>query len=327
MRQITTLLVITMMFVTGGCRKTTTANLASYDANITSRSAPPPASAARVSESAQGTIGKLAADEEQVKRAFLDSANPAESSTRFTERKIIRNAEMTIETGSPNDDQRKIAAIAEKNGGFVVTSESSENQGRAQSSPSTTVTVVARVPASKFGEAVDEIHRIGGRILREKIAGQDVTEEFIDIEARIRTKRALEAQFLEIMKQARKVSDALEVQTQLAEVRTEIERFEGRRRFIENQSSLSTITVTLLTPTPIVVATTSGFSYGVKSAFGDGLDTAAEILLGIIRFVIVMIPVIVFILLPGWLLFRWLRRYVSWPKKPAPAMGITDQTE
>ena len=77
-----------------------------------------------------------------------------------------------------------------------------------------------------------------------------MTEEYIDLEARLRAQRALEAQFLEIMKTANKVSDALEVQRELANVRSEIERVEGRRRFLENQSSLSTIKVVLQTPAP-----------------------------------------------------------------------------
>ena len=87
-----------------------------------------------------------------------------------------------------------------------------------------------------------------------KISGQDVSEEYLDLEARLRTKKALEAQFLEIMKQARKVQDALDVQSQLADVRTEIERLEGRRRFLENQAALSTITTTLQMPQPIIAA-------------------------------------------------------------------------
>src|SRR6185295_6582072 len=103
---------------------------------------------------------------------------------------------------------------------------------------------------------------------QEKVSGQDVSEEYLDLEARIRSKKALETQFLEIMKQARKVSDALEVQGELADVRTEIERFEGRRRFLENQSTLSTITATLQMPAPLVVATTTGFSHSIKEAFG-----------------------------------------------------------
>jgi len=245
----------------------------------------------------------------------LSAAGSSQASSQAMEHKIIRNAELTIELDAPEEAQRRIAAIAEKHGGFVVNSESRQNDGNAQSAPRTSINVVARVPAAKFGEAVEEIQQAGGSVLHRKITGQDVTEEFIDLEARIRAKHALESQFLEIMKRAQKVSDALEVQSQLAEVRGEIERMEGRRRFLENQAALSTITITLQTPAPIVAATTGGFWHGIKLAFGDGLDTSAEIVLGLIRFVIVMIPVVVLILLPLWLVVRWLRRRVEWPKR------------
>ncbi|MEO6723874.1 MAG: DUF4349 domain-containing protein, partial [Blastocatellia bacterium] len=238
-------------------------------------------------------------------------------SSHAVEHKIIRNAELTLELDSPEEAQRRIAAIAEKYGGFIVNSESRRNDGNQQTAPRISINVIARVPAAKFAEAVAEIEQTGGSVLHRKITGQDVTEEFIDLEAQIRAKRALESQFLEIMKRAQKVSEALEVQTQLAEVRGEIERLEGRRRFLENQAALSTITVTLQTPAPIVAATTGGFWHGIKLALGDGLDTSAEIVLGLIRFVIVMIPVALLILLPLWFVVRWLRRRVEWPKRAA----------
>jgi uncharacterized protein DUF4349 len=258
----------------------------------------------------------------QVQEVLLDSAGAAQAFMR----KVIQNAEMTIETDKPSEGQQKIGVIAEKHGGFVVISESKHNEAASQNVASTVVNVVVRVPAQKFQTALDEIRAVGGRILHEKSSGQDVTEEYIDLEARIRTKRALEAQFLEIMKQARKISDAMEVQTQLAEVRTEIERLEGRRRFLENQSALSTINVTLHTPTPVVAAATRGFVYDLKAAFGDGMDIGAGIFLGIIQFVIVMIPVTLFIVAPAWFVFKWLRRRIPWPAKAAAA-SATDPGE
>src|SRR5438552_15457004 len=107
-----------------------------------------------------------------------------------------------------------------------------------------------------------------------------------------------------MMKQAHKVSDALEVQSQLAEVRTEIERLEGRRRFLENQSSLSTITVTLQTPLPVAAATTYGFLHSFKEAFGDTIDVGTAIILGLIRLIAMLIPVLLLIVLPVGLLRR-----------------------
>ncbi|HEV7844460.1 MAG TPA: DUF4349 domain-containing protein, partial [Pyrinomonadaceae bacterium] len=162
------------------------------------------------------------------------------------------------------------------------------------------------VPAAQFDAAINEIRGAGSRVAQDKVTTQDVTEEYIDLEARIRAKQALEAQFMEIMKQARTVQDALEVQRQLSDVRAEIERYEGRRRFLENQTSLSTINVTIQPPSQIVSST--GFFYSVKRAFGDGLDVAALITLGLVRVFIALLPILIFIVLPIYLVVRFLVR-------------------
>jgi hypothetical protein len=235
------------------------------------------------------------------------------------ERKIIRDAEINIEVDSPTEGQRKLAAIAEAHGGFVVTSESRLQGGGASSAhPSEIVSVQMRVPATRFDAAIAEMRAIGKRVTAEKITGKDVTEEFIDLDARLRAQRALEAQFLEIMKRAGKVSDALEVHSQLAGVRTEIEQIEGRRRFLENQAALSTIKATLQPPAPLVSANTSGFLHGIREAFGDGVDIAAEIILGIIRFGIALLPVLLLIILPLALIWHFLLRPRFRRRRPKP---------
>ncbi len=91
-----------------------------------------------------------------------------------------------------------------------------------------------RVPSEKFDETLNEIRKNSNRVIVETVKGEDVTEEFIDIEARLKTKKALEEQFLEIMKRSNSVEEALNVQRELAEVRGEIEQIEGRKRFLEN---------------------------------------------------------------------------------------------
>jgi hypothetical protein len=226
----------------------------------------------------------------------LNQADSANAASQAMERKIIRNANLTVEVTSPAESQRKIASIAESHQGFVVTSESTQRTTEDTSKPAITVNLIVRVPAAQFNQAMEEVRATGLRVIQEKITGQDVTEEFMDLEARIKNQKALEAQFLEIMKRAGKVEEALNVQRELAEVRTGIEKLEGRRRFLENQASLSTISVTLQSPTQIVNA--AGFWYGIKSAFSDGVDVAAAIVLFLIRAVIALLPVLVFIFLP-----------------------------
>ncbi len=275
----------------------------------------------------EGTIGKIApaakapqpSDQAATSPVSLQAADNIQNQPQLTERKIIRNGEMILESDDPTEGQRKIASLAESLGGFVVTSEFKQNDARVLNKPSQIVIVTVRVPAPQFDAAVQAIRQTGSRVLSDKTTGQDVTEEYIDLEARIRAKKALEAQFLEIMKRASRVSDALDVQEQISEVRSQIESLEGRRRFLENRAALSTIAVTLQTPTPVVTATTRGFWYDVKRAFGDGIDTAAAIITGLIQFVIVLLPIAIFIGLPGFFLLRFLFRRIKWrPRKKEP---------
>ena len=243
--------------------------------------------------------------QQQVSLKQADDANVA---SQAIERKIIRNANLTVEVTSPTDSQRKIVSIAESHQGFVVTSESTQRTTEDKTKPEIIVNLVVRVPATQFNQTMEEIRAIGARVIQEKVTGQDVTEEFMDLEARIKNQKALEAQFLEIMKRAGKVEEALDVQRQIAEVRTEIEKLEGRRRFLENQASLSTINVTLQPPTQIVNA--AGFWYGIKSAFSDGVDVAAAIVLFLIRAVIALLPLLIFIVLPIALITRFVIKRV-----------------
>jgi len=246
----------------------------------------------------------------------LNNVTAADTASQAFDRKIIRNANLTIEVTSPADIQRRIVSIAESHQGFVVTSEATQRTGD-KTKPEMTVNLVVRVPAAQFNAAMEEIRGVGQRMIQEKVTGQDVTEEFMDLEARIKNQKALESQFIEIMKRAGKVDDALSVQRELAEVRTDIEKLEGRRRFLENQASLSTINVTLQPPTPIVNAT--GFWYSVRSAFSDGMDVASGVVLFVIRAVIALVPIIVLIVLPLSLIVKFGIKVFGKRFKRAPA--------
>ena len=110
------------------------------------------------------------------------------------------------------------------------------------------------------------------------------------------------------MKQARKVEDALEVQSQIADVRTDIEKLEGRKRFLENRSSLSTITVNIQTPKPMMVVSTTGFGRTLRDAVSESLEVASGLVVFFVRLVIVLVPVLVLVVLPSGLVFRYLMR-------------------
>jgi hypothetical protein len=237
----------------------------------------------------------------------LNKSETAEQISAATYRKIIRNADLTIEVASPTETQSKVVSIAEAHGGFVVNSEAKQRDNGDATNRTLDIKLMVRIPEDQFGAVLDKVRGLANNRNEEKVTGQDVTEEFIDLEARIKTQRALETQFLQIMKQAGTIEDALAVQRQIAEVRTEIEKLEGRKRFLENRSSLSTIVVNILAPNPIAVNTT-GFGRSVRDAVSESVDLGAEIVLFLVRFVIVMIPITLLLLLPGGLILRYFIR-------------------
>jgi hypothetical protein len=237
----------------------------------------------------------------------FDQVNRAVSIEAALDRKIVRDANLTIEVTSTTDAQQRVTSIAETFGGFVVTSEAKQRENNEPAKRTVDIKLVVRVPSNQFNAALEQIEKLANNIPERNVSGQDVTEEFIDLEARIKTQKALELQFLEIMKQAGKVADALEVQRQIAEVRTDIEKLEGRKRFLESRSSLSTITINIQTPMPIVVSA-SGFGHTVRDAVSESIDLATGIVLFFVRFVIVTAPVFVLVILPAGLLALYFRR-------------------
>ena len=264
---------------------------------------------------------KIAAVPERKSNADIGSTASAEQKRRDepapsidarpTDRKIIRNAELDLEAESPEDAQRKITSIAELKGGFVVDSKQSTSEITSNSRDIVSVTV--RVPSERFSETLSDIRNVSTRVVLETVKGQDVTEEFIDIEAQIRAKKALEQQFMEIMKRANTVNEALTVQGQLADVRGDIERVEGRKRFLENQSSLSTIKIRVQTA-KVFAAQSAGFGERLSNSFMDGADVAFNFLLGLVTVIVAVLPFGLFIGLPAFLLFRYVWKRQMQPR-------------
>ncbi len=245
---------------------------------------------------------------DQTEKVALTQLDKAGETTEAADRKIIRNAEITIEVPSTTDAQHQVTSIAETHGGFVVTSEAKQRESNDPAQRTLDIKLVVRVPSNQFGRAFDDIKKLAGNTPSENVTSQDVTEDFIDLEARIKTQKALEVQFLEIMRQANEIADALEVQRQIAEVRTDIEKLEGRKRFLENRSSLSTINVNIQTPKPVIAITETGFRQSLREAVSDSISLASDLVLFFARFLIMMAPVALFVLLPSGLMIRYLWR-------------------
>ncbi len=112
-----------------------------------------------------------------------------------------------------------------------------------------------RVRAENFDQAMAALHNLADDVRSESTSGQDVTEEYVDLNARLTNLQAAEAQLLKLMEQAGDVSDILAVQQELVQTRGEIEQTKGRMQYLEQSAAMSLIQVTWSSPSSPSIST------------------------------------------------------------------------
>ena len=156
------------------------------------------------------------------------------------QRRVIRDATIGIVVGDVNEAVGRLQALVDGiPGAFVDSADVRDDDPRSIS------TVTLRVPVDRFDEVRALVRVQGSEVVFEDVGGRDVTAEFTDLEARLRTAQATERQLLDILATARTVSDTLEVQRELLDVRSRIEVLQGQLNLLANQTDLATISVRL----------------------------------------------------------------------------------
>jgi Na+-transporting methylmalonyl-CoA/oxaloacetate decarboxylase gamma subunit len=185
--------------------------------------------------------------------AISEEAEGSEKSNEGTvenkpiERMVIYKADLRMKVKNYEKAQKDLEEKAKKYGGFMIEANAYRDTNKQMSG-----SITLRVPQGRFQEFLHDAEGIAQEVVERNVNGQDVTEEYVDLESRLRSKRVVEERLLEFMKQAQKTEDLLKISNDLAVVQEEIERIVGRMNFLENQSALSTITITLFEENVIV---------------------------------------------------------------------------
>ncbi len=153
------------------------------------------------------------------------------------DRKIIRTGDLAFETIDAKKTRKKLDSLISIHQGYV----SNENITNYEFKNECVVSI--KVPSQHFLALMDDISTLAGKLDRKNIQSNDVTSEFIDIQARAKAKKVLESRYLELLAKANKISEMLEIERELNNVRTDIESMEGRIKWLSNQAALSTISV------------------------------------------------------------------------------------
>jgi hypothetical protein len=192
------------------------------------------------------------------------------------EQKIIKEGNLRFETSNLNTTYNQIVKNVNESGGSI--------QNDIESKDYNTVyrKLIIRVPSHNFDIFIKNISKGVTYFDNKEITSEDVTAEYIDIDARLKAKKTLENRYIELLKKANKVSEMLEIEAQLSAIREEIEAKQGQLNYLQNRVSFSTITVEFYKN----VAPDSGatVSYGTKiwNAFKSGFNSFSSFFVGLI---------------------------------------------
>ena len=216
-----------------------------------------------------------------------------------TDKKIIKNGNLNLKVDNADKAAEKISDIAKSKGGEVFSSNFSQNKNNVKSG-----TVTVKVPMAKFEETFAEMKKIASLVIRESTSGQDVTEQYVDLQAQLKNRRAEEQSFVRILEQAQKIEDILAVTRELANVRGNIEQLEGRIKYLESQTDMSTVAINLTEDENIAVVDSWRPFQVVKESFSALLKGLQGFIDFLIRLLIVIIPLLLIWAIILWIIFR-----------------------
>lgn len=240
------------------------------------------------------------------------------SAAAETDRLIIRTANLSLTVKDAEAALETVKGTAAAMGGFVSNSQTVRiNKDQVQ------VTVTVRVPADRFDETLRQIKQNGIRVNSEQIGGQDVTEEYTDLGARLRNLEATEKELLALMTTVRektqRAEDILAVQRELNNVRMQIEQLKGRMQYLERSTALATLTLSLVPDS--LQAPVAPEVWDPALVARDALRSLVTTLQGVVSVAIFLgiyaLPLLLLVAMPLLVVYRLVRR----PRRKAAGAG------
>lgn len=229
----------------------------------------------------------------------------AGESAAEVEQRIIKTGTITAVFPDIDDAIADLTTHASDVGGFIEHSSASENRQGVRSGR-----VTMRVPVMEFESSLQHVRDLSDFVRHESVDGQDVTEQYTDIQARLNNARAQEEAYLAILDRATSVEDILKVQRELGNIRAQIESYEGRLKYLENRTSYSTISVQLEEEAIVQVPTEKFRPWtAVKQAVAALVNALQNIVISLIWTVILGLGLAIPAALVIWIVWRIVKRF------------------
>ena len=289
------------VFTVAGCGDTSQPESEQMDQTATAASggfavsaAPPPAPAP---QSARPVASRREATADVAQAPDGTPATAGGAGTLQAPSMLIRTGQASIEVADVDSGVARVRALATRVGGYIANTsmEGGEHQVRS-------ATLEVKLPAARFDDAVRGLEPIG-EVESVNVHAQDVGEEFVDVGARVANARRLEARLVELLAtRTGRLEDVLAVERELARVREEIERHEGRLRYLQSRVAVSTLVVTVHEGQPVLGATST-------NPIAEAFRSAWRNFVGFVAWLIASMGVLLPAALIAWLGYRlWLRR-------------------
>ena len=226
--------------------------------------------------------------------------------TNISNRMIIHQAQLSVKVKDIENTQLKIEEKVNKYSGYIV--ESNVYQGDNEHVHGH---ITVRIPEKHFNNFLSDVENEVADTLERTITGEDVTEQYIDLESRVKSKRVVEERLLELMKEAKKTEDLLSISNNLATVQEEIEVIVGKMNFLKNKSDYATIEI-YMQENKVIVPELDSKKLDTWERTKKQLATSINFLLtagsGFIVFFIGNLPIFIIILVIGSIIYLTFRK-------------------
>jgi hypothetical protein len=221
-----------------------------------------------------------------------------------TERLILRSASLDLVVDDTEEAADRINSMVSELGGFVVTSQLVKYEDGVRAD------MTVRVPAEALEAFLDQLRDLAQEVRRQNVSGQDVTEEYTDLQAQLRHLEATENRLLDLMDEAEDTEATLAVFSELQRVQGEIERVKGRIQFLEQSSALSTVDISLIPDALAQPISIAGWrpQGTLRDAFRTLLRALQVVVDLFIWLVVLILPIVLVVLGPPTLVLIWLLR-------------------
>lgn len=235
--------ILVVALAVSACGGASASTGASAPSGSTSVEMSQPAAQATAAPAAGGEVGDRAVDSYGT-GSTTNEPNPQVDQQGFN-RLVIKTADMSIQVENVRAAEAEIRTRAATLGGYIVQSQSN---GADQD---LSMNLSFRVPVARFDEALSDVQGIAKKVYSSTVRGDDVTEEFVDLESRQKTLTATRDRLLQLLAEAKTVEETLQVNQTLNEYQAQIDQVEGRIKYLSQSAAMSTINVALA-PVPAV---------------------------------------------------------------------------